>query len=283
MVSPTGKMIQTGDFQTHYIEEGSGDPVILVHGGGAGADGVSNWTTCLPFFAARKRAIAVDLVGFGHSDKPDPAEFTYSQDARNAQLIDFIEALGFEKVSLVGNSMGGATSLGVAMRRPDLVENLVLMGSAGLSGEPNPALGAILGYDFTVEGMRRIIAALANPGFEATEEQVQYRYELSTRPDTRAAYSATMQWVRDHELAYPPEEIARVMTRTLVVHGKDDLVVPVTQAYRFLELLENSFGYVIPNCRHWTMIEYPEVFSAITLDFLDGYRRPTAGSAGSGR
>lgn len=276
MVSSTGKMIQSGDFQTHYIEEGSGDPVILVHGGGAGADGVSNWTTCLPFFAARKRAIAVDLVGFGHSDKPDPAEFTYSQDARNAQLIAFIEALGLEKVSLVGNSMGGATSLGVAMQRPDLVENLVLMGSAGMPGPASPALAPIIDYDFTLAGMHRIIAALANPHFTATEEQVQYRYELSAQPATRAAYSATMGWVREHGLAYTTEEIEQVKTRTLVVHGKDDLVVPLAHAYRFLELLENSSGYVIPNCRHWAMIEYPQLFSAVTLDFLDGYRGHSA-------
>ncbi|MER5430110.1 alpha/beta hydrolase [Streptomyces sp. NPDC002588] len=283
MYSPPGTLIKTGEFQTHYIEQGTGEPVILVHGGGAGADGTSNWTNCLPFFARSKRAIAVDMVGFGHSDAPDPAEFTYSQDARTTQLIDFIEALGLEKVSLVGNSMGGATSLGVAMRRPDLVENLVLMGSAGMPGPTSPALAPLVEYDFTVEGMRRIIAALANPHFTATEDQVRYRHELSARPATRAAYTAMMVWVREHSLAYTTEQIAQVKTRTLVVHGKDDLVVPVTQAYEFLDLLENSSGYVIPNCRHWAMIEYPELFSAVTLAFLDGYRGTTASSDTTGR
>lgn len=272
MYSPPGTLIETGEFRTHYIEQGSGEPVILVHGGGAGADGTSNWTGCLPFFAKRKRAIAVDLVGFGHSDAPDPAGFTYSQDARNAQLIAFIEALGLEKVSLVGNSMGGATSLGVAMQRPDLIENLVLMGSAGMPGPANPALAPIVNYDFTVEGMRRIIGALANPDYSATEDQVRYRHELSARPALRAAYSATIGWIREHTLAYSIEQIKEVKTRTLVVHGKDDEVVPIAQAYQFLELLENSSGYVIPHCRHWAMIEYPELFSAVTLDFLDGYR-----------
>lgn len=283
MSSHPGTLIKTGEFQTHYIEQGTGEPVILVHGGGAGADGTSNWTGCLPFFAKRKRAIAVDLVGFGHSDAPDPAAFTYSQDARNAQLIAFIEALGLEKVSLVGNSMGGATSLGVAIQRPDLVENLVLMGSAGLPTPVSTSLGAILNYDFTVDGMRRIIAALANPHFHATEDQVRYRHELSVQPATRAAYAATMAWVREHGLEYRTGQIEQVKTRTLVVHGKDDQVVPVTQAYKFLELLENSSGYVIPNCRHWAMIEYPELFSAVTLDFLDGYRGDAASSGTPGR
>lgn len=273
MTTPPGKLITTGEFQTHYIEQGSGDPVILVHGGGAGADCVSNWTGCLPFFAEHKRTIAVDLVGFGHSEAPDPEGFTYSQNARTEQLIAFIEALGLAKVSLVGNSMGGATSLGVAMARPDLVENLVLMGSAGMPGPANPALAPIVEYDFTVEGMRRIIAALANPDYAASEDQVRYRHELSTRPPIQAAFSATIAWIQQHGLAYTTEQIAEVQTRTLVVHGKDDLVVPLSQAYQFLELLQNSTGYIIPACRHWAMIEYPELFAAVTVDFLDGYRR----------
>jgi pimeloyl-ACP methyl ester carboxylesterase len=281
--SSTGTLIKTGEFQTHYIEQGTGEPVILVHGGGAGADGTSNWTRCLPFFAARKRAIAVDMVGFGHSGAPDPAAFTYSQDARTAQLIAFIEALGLGNVSLVGNSMGGATSLGVAMQRPDLVENLVLMGSAGMPAPPGPALAAIANYDFTVEGMRRVIAALANPDFTATEDQLQYRYELSVQPAVKAAYQATNAWVREHGLAYRTDQIEQVKTRTLVVHGKDDQVVPVSHAYRFLELLQNSSGYIIPNCRHWAMIEYPELFSAIVLDFVDGYRLDAPDSGTPGR
>lgn len=280
MFSPTGTLVKTGEFQTHYIEQGSGEPVILVHGGGAGADSASNWTGCLPFFAARKRAIALDMVGFGHSDAPDPAAFTYSMDTRTAQLIAFIEALGLEKVSLVGNSMGGAASLGVAMQRPDLVENLVLMGSAGLPAPPGPALAAIAGYDFTVEGMRRVIAALANPHYTATEDQLTYRYELSVQPTIQAAYKATNAWIREHGgLTYTTEQIEQVKNRALVVHGKDDQVVPVSHAYRFLELLENSSGYIIPNCRHWAMIEYPELFSAVVLDFLDGYHVEAVGSS----
>lgn len=267
-----GKFVTTGSFRTHYIEEGAGDPVLLLHGGGAGADSFSNWSRCLPLFAKRKRTIAADLVGFGHSDAPDPADFAYSQETRNDQIIAFIEALGLERVSIVGNSMGGATAMGVAMRRPDLVQNLVLMGAAGLRTDPGSrAMGNLHGYDFTVDGMRRVIAALANPGFVATEEQVQYRYELSIRPATRAAYTAILDFSRKYGLVYPEEDIARIKTRTLVVNGKEDQVTPIAHAYRFLELLENSTGYLIPNCRHWAMLEYPEMFSSVALDFLDGY------------
>jgi pimeloyl-ACP methyl ester carboxylesterase len=67
MSAPSGMFVTTGSFRTHYIEDGTGDPVILLHGGGAGADSVSNWRDCLPLFAKRRRAIAVDMVGFGRS------------------------------------------------------------------------------------------------------------------------------------------------------------------------------------------------------------------------
>jgi pimeloyl-ACP methyl ester carboxylesterase len=169
--------------------------------------------------------------------------------------------------------MGGATALGVAMRRPDLVANLVLMGSAGAphAGPLSPALAPLIHYDFTVEGMRRIVDVLANSNYRASEEQIRYRHELSVQPDTRAAYRAIMARVRENGFGYTREDIQRVRTRTLVVNGKDDVVVPLDHAYTFLELLENSFGYLIPHCRHWAMIEYPELFAQITLEFLDNY------------
>lgn len=274
MSIPDGRRITTGDFGTYFFEVGEGDPLILIHGGGAGADGWSNWASSLPHFDKRMRTFVVDMVGFGRSDKPDPSQFTYSQDARNRQLIHFIEALGLTKVNLIGNSMGGATALGVALERPDLVANLVLMGAAGLDSQMSPELASIMNYDFTLEGMRRIGDALTNPNYVMSEEQLRYRYELSLDPDAQAAYTATMAWVRENGFGYTAEQIAQVKTRTLVFHGKDDKVVPLTDAFKFLGLLDNSTGYLMPNCGHWVMNEYPEAFSKIVLDFLEFYGVP---------
>lgn len=268
MTPPQGHLVTTGEFKTHYLDVGEGQPVILLHGGGAGADGWSNWQGVLPQFAERVRALVVDLVGFGHSDKPDPATFTYDQDARNRQLIDFIEELALERVAIVGNSMGGCTALGVAQARPDLIDSLVLMGSAGLASEISPALNAIVHYDFTEDGMRKVVASLTNPAFVPDEEQVRYRYQLSIEPDTRAAYVATMAWVRDHGLHYPEADIAKIKARTLVVNGKDDRIIPLATAFKYLELLENSTGYILPHCGHWAMIEHPDLFTRATLDFI---------------
>lgn len=263
--------VSAGGIRTHYLQAGSPDSaaIVLLHGGGAGADSVGNWRYTLPLFARDFRVIALDMVGFGATDKPDPAEYTYSQAGRNAHLADFLCALDLGPAVLVGNSMGGATALGVAMERPELVKALVLMGSAGLNAEISESLKPIVFYDFTFEGMRRLVEALTGPRFRASEELVRLRHEVSIEPATRRAYAAIMSWIRDQGgLFYEEEALRKVTVPTLVVNGKQDLVVPLRNAYRMLELLPNSWGYVIPHCGHWAMIEAPADFVLATRSFL---------------
>lgn len=267
----SGHFVDVNGVATHYLEAGQpGLPqVVLVHGGGAGADASGNWRYTVPLLADDFHIFAVDMIGFGRSGKPDCANFVYSQAARNAHLTGFLRALGLNKVSLVGNSMGGATALGVAMESPDLVHRLVLMGSAGLVSEITEDLRPIIFYDFTLEGMRRLITALTGSRFDASPELVKRRYELSIQSDARRAYEATMKWIRDQGgLAYSEEAIRTVKTPTLVLNGKEDAVVPLRCAYRFLELLENSWGYFIPHCGHWAMIEAPLDFALAVRGFL---------------
>lgn len=268
---PASNYLQTGEFKTHYIEMGEGTPTILIHGGGAGADGWSNWRNCMSFFAENYRTIAIDMVGFGLSDKPDPeAGFVYSQDKRDRQLADFIKALDVGPVNLVGNSTGGLTALGATLLEPDLVKKVVMMGSAGIETGVIEPLKALTEYDFSVPGMRRIISSLANPDFEIEEDLVDYRYEMSIDPGVRKGYSAFMSWIQSEGGLHRPEEfLARLKHPTLVIHGKLDAVVPIESAYRLLSLIENSYGSIIPHCGHWAMIEYPELFARLTTQFLE--------------
>lgn len=264
------KYLDAGGILTHYVEMGEGVPTILIHGGGAGADSWGNWRTCLPLFAEKCRAIAIDLVGFGRSDAPDPANFTYSQDARDQQLADFISALNYDgAVNLVGNSTGGLTALGAAQIVPDKVNKVILMGSAGIETGVNTPLKALTEYDFTENGIRRIIRSLANPSFNPGDDLIAYRHQLSIDPEVRKGYSAFMSWIESQKGLHRPEEfIAKLKHPTLVLHGKDDAVVPLASGYRLLELIENSWGYIMPHCGHWAMLEYPEEFSRASLDFL---------------
>ena len=263
------KFVDAGGIRTHYIEEGSGEPVILIHGGGAGADGYSNWMRTIPVLAPHFHVLAIDMLGFGKTAKPDAASFTYSQDARNEHLINFIDALGLRGVSLVGNSMGGATAIGAAVRRPELVGKLVLMGSAGLTVQLSDALRPVIHYDFTRDGMAALIRALTNEGFRIDEDLLTYRYKGSIEPDARRAYASTMGWVKAQGgLFYDEDFIRQVNVPTLVVNGKNDKVVPTGVALRFLDLIPRSWGYIIPHCGHWAMLEHSEDFATITRSFL---------------
>src|SRR5690606_25725911 len=122
----TSKFIEAAGVRTHYIEAGSGPTLVLVHGGGAGADAFGNWGHLIPQLASDYRVVAVDMVGFGDTDKPEAASHLYTQAGRNEWLCDFLSKISSTPCIVVGNSMGGATTMGVAMRRPELISRMVL-------------------------------------------------------------------------------------------------------------------------------------------------------------
>ena len=264
------RLVTAAGLSTHSYVAGNGTPLILLHGGGAGADSYGNWRGCLAEFARSHQVYAVDMVGFGFTDQPDPAGYEYSQSARVDHIIALLEALSLRKVAIIGNSMGGFTAMGVAIERPDLVDRLVLMGSAGIRAPVSEELKSILNYDYTMAGMERIARGLTHPDFVPDQALIEYRHKLSVRPRSKAAYAAVMQWQRDQGgFFYPEEYIRRISQRTLVVNGKDDKVVPLSSGFRLVELIDNAWGYFIPRCGHWAMIERQADFLHATLGFLD--------------
>ncbi len=269
-MTPQSRIVSVEGVDTHYLEAGEGETLILIHGGGSGADAEGNWQGCIPDYAKRFRVVAVDMPGFGRSAKPDPQSYSYGQTNRNRHMIAFIEAVGQGPVHLIGNSMGGATALGVTIQRPDLVRKLVLMGAAGLDiANPDPAPRMALGsYDYTPEGMRRLVAVLAGPHFEISGELVAYRHALTMMPGSREAMSALHVHMKTDAMTYPREAIAAVQTPTLVVGGKLDKIAVLARTYGYLDLLPNSWGFVLPHAGHWVMMEAPREFVAVTTAFL---------------
>ncbi|WP_066817029.1 alpha/beta fold hydrolase [Sphingomonas mali] len=261
------RTIDADGLRTHFLDGGTGPTLILIHGGGAGADGWGNWRSCLDAYARDFRVLVPDMPGFGRTAKPDPAAYEYTQQNRTRHLLAFMDTLGVDRAHLIGNSMGGATALGVAMAEPHRVDKLVLMGSAGLAiANPDPSyMKNLTGYDYTVEGMRRIVSALTAPGFEIDEKAVHYRHALMQDTAARVALKAIVT----QKLTYDRDAIAAVKTPTLVVGGKDDQVAVLARTYGYLELLENSWGFILPHVGHWAMIEAPGEFLAVTSAFLD--------------
>ncbi len=118
----------------HYEQAGGqrpGTAVVMLHGGGPGASGMSNFGRNVPVFAEHFRTLAVDQPGFGKSDKPavERNYFTFAAQA----LAGLLDELGIDRVHLVGNSLGGGTAVRFALRYPERTARLVLMAPGGLS------------------------------------------------------------------------------------------------------------------------------------------------------
>ena len=125
-----GSYVDAGGIKTNYLEAGAGPPVVLVHGSGPGVTAYANWRLTIPDLAPHFRVLAPDMAGFGFSDKPD----VVANMARwVGQLTGFLDALGIERASVVGNSFGGGIGIRLAVDHPDRVDRLVLMGSVGIS------------------------------------------------------------------------------------------------------------------------------------------------------
>ena len=180
--------------------------MVFLHGIGAS---LNYFGRNVPFFARSMRAIALDTPGFGASDAPD---VTYTVPWMAGRIARFLELKGVGPATLVGNSMGGAASIGVALDHPEMVERLVLMGSAGLPipEKPSPDLMKNLQYDFTLDGMRRVVSGLTGPDYVPPEEMIQYRYEIVDGPEARAALAAINAQTRTGTLNYPEERLATI-------------------------------------------------------------------------
>lgn len=264
-----GRRIDANGIGTNYLESGEGSPVVLVHGSGPGVSAFANWRLTMPDLATEHRVIAPDMAGFGFSDKPG----SYSMDAWVQQLDGFLAALRLEKVSLVGNSFGGGLALAFAARWPERVDKLVLMGSMGVSFPITEGLDRVWGYEASIENMRSVLDFFAYDRTLVNDELAELRYRASMEPGMQEAFSSMFpaprqRWVES--MTTPTEQIASLTHDTLIIHGRDDRVIPMDNALQLLQLISRSQLHVFGRCGHWTQIEHAKAFNDLLLRFLRG-------------
>ncbi|MET8249569.1 alpha/beta hydrolase [Streptomyces sp. NPDC005202] len=264
-----GSSVVAHGIRTNYLEAGSGVPVVLVHGSGPGVTAYANWRLTMPALAERFRVLAPDMVGFGYTERP--AGVTYDMSTWGDQLVGFLDAMELPRVSLVGNSFGGAVALRVAARHSGRVNRLVLMGSVGVPFPITPGLDAVWGYQPSLDNMRRILDVFAHSRELLTDELAEVRYRASIQPGFQESFGSMFpaprqRWV--DALATPDDEIAQLPHETLVVHGRDDKVIPLETSLRLHQLIERSRLHVFGRCGHWTQIEWNTEFNRLVSDFL---------------
>jgi 2-hydroxymuconate-semialdehyde hydrolase len=278
----TNAEIKTGNFRTYYNRSGesNAEAILFLHGSGPGVTAWSNWQFALPFFDDKFHCLAPDLVGFGATEHPQnpPAGMRNWMRLWVDQCLAFLDALEIEKAHLVGNSMGGAIALHLLMQAPARFSRVVLMGSLGAPHTITPEMDRLWGFyeDPAIEMFRNVIRWFVyDDAFIADklDSITQTRFEAAMKPEVRrsfvAMFPAPRQKVLD-DLVVPDLALHRMTNPILLVHGRDDRIVPLETSLHLLQRLPNAQLHIYGQCSHWTQIEFAKSFNQLLAQFFGG-------------
>lgn len=266
----------------HYVTEGRGPAVILVHGLGGFAE---SWRHNVAALARTSTVYAMDLPGFGRSSKP-PARYRLGDAVR--ALHGFVQAMGLGRVAIVGHSMGGAVGLTYALTHPARVERLALVGALvpGSTYRPStpyriaatPVLGELLALCACAPLYRAAIArCFHTPVAREVDYLVREGYAERTGAAAKAAYLATLRDVRkdlvDHAGDYR-RALATLDVPTLLIHGRQDRVIPAGCCTDAADMIPRATVRWIDACGHFPQIEHAEVVNTWLTEFVAGRPAP---------
>ena len=267
-----GLRINAGGIDTNYHDAGQGKatPLLLLHGSGPGVTAWANWRLNIPLLAESRRVVAPDMLGFGYTERPDGIQYNLEIWVKHA--IDFLDALGIEQADVVGNSYGGALALAMAIRHPQRVRRLVLMGAAGVDFELTQGLDDVWGYTPSVEGMRHLMDSFAYDKTLISDELAELRYRASIRPGYQEAFAQMFpaprqRWV--DALTSAEADIRALDKETLIIHGREDRIVPPVTSKTLFDLIDRAQLHMFGRCWHWTQIEQAARFNRLVTDFLN--------------
>lgn len=267
----TSRTVETPSGTIHYNEAGDGPVVLMLHGSGPGATGWSNFGPNLATLSRQFRVIAADMPGWGKS-----STVSYEERDHVTAVLHLLDALGFEKAALVGNSMGGATTLKFAATHPDRVTHIVTMGAGAGGGRifspgdgPSEGLKILQqGYvDPSPETMRKLVDIMTFDSEFATDELVNQRSaNARARQDHLDNFKAGIG--KPRRGVATDEELASIAVPALIIHGRDDRVVHYEHALKLVALIPNSRAVLFNRCGHWAQLEHADEFNRLVADFI---------------
>jgi 2-hydroxy-6-oxonona-2,4-dienedioate hydrolase len=257
----TDKFVSIYGAKIHYVEAGSGAPLILIHGL---ADNIAVWDSVIPPLSARFRVIALDQIGFGRSDKP-------LLNYRVSTFVDFLDGFMTElkigRASLIGNSLGGWVAADFALKHPQRVERLILSDAAGyaaLAKTMDPrALRALR------LASREDIRYLGPLTFH--DKRFYQDVDLAFKERVTAGDSYTVGQLLDAMIRGDDvldNRLQPINRPTLILWGRDDKIIPLNFGERFHQEIANSRLRIIDNCGHMPQVECPGEFATAVLQFL---------------
>lgn len=270
------RYIDIPNFRVHYLEAGAGHPVVLLHGSGPGATGETNFAPNIGPLSESFRVIAVDMPGWGESD-------TQTEETGRdhvAALTALLDALDIDRAALVGNSMGGMTSLMTAMRHPERVSHLITMGAPsplptlfqpgdGLSEGLNVLMHAY--REPTPANMKRLVEVMCFDPTMATDELAAARSAAALgRPEHLDSWNSQFTTGSSPMPLFfaMGSKLREITAPTLAIHGRDDRVVHFENSLSLVSQIPDSRMVLLNRCGHWVQIEHADEFNRLVTSFV---------------
>ena len=260
--------------RTHYLDEGDGPALVLLHGGEYGASAELTWESCVPLWRERFRVLALDLVGFGRSSKI--RDFTGGQRSlMTSQVSAVLRTLDIREAYFVGTSLTGRMLLDMVNRPPSPWPVRAVV-AAGIGLAPPLADGrkVLEDFDGTLDGLRPSMDVLFHdPAWRHSEEFLRRRYEFATMPgawETGAA-AALRSPVRQSRGGPPPSrDYGSVTVPVQLIRGEHDALVPPDTWAALADQIPGARTATITGSGHYPQIERSGEFAAAVLEFLEG-------------
>ncbi len=267
---PAGRYLDIdGGYRIHCIEEDGGDPtVVFLHGSGPGASGHSNFQFNYPVFAAAGcRTLVPDHIGYGLSSKPDNVRYTL--DFFTDALMAALDQLGVDRFTPIGNSLGGAIALDMALRHPERIERLILMAPGGVEEQQSyfamPGMAAM--REFFVSGVTPDEDNLAAMLKHLVYDPAHITPEL-TRQRLAVHREQTPTVITTMAVPNMTERLGEIRCPVLVFWGADESFMPLSGALHLAQGCPDCRVILQSACGHWVMVEHRELFNQSCLDFL---------------
>jgi len=270
------RTIELGGKRVNYVDLGSSDepPIVFVHGLGGSWQ---NWLENLPRAARERRALALDLPGFGQSEMPTG---DISIPGYGRCVEEFCQRLGLGEVVLVGNSMGGFIAAEVAIQHPQRVARLMLVSAAGLSitnlrRRPVETWGRVAAAVGTW-GAAHVRGMIVRPRLRHIALGYVVRHPTRLAPDLcweimsaagRPGFIDALEALLDYDFQ---DRLGDIRAPTLIVWGSDDMLVPVKDASEFERLIPHARKVIFDDTGHVAMLERPETFNRCLMEFVAG-------------
>lgn len=258
------KEVVAGTIKTTYLCCGEGEPVVLLHGAGAGA---VTWSKSIALLSQYFHVIAPDIVGYGESDKPDAP---YDRHYFASWLKQFLSALHIDKAHIVGLSQGGAIALQFVLEYPDMVDKLVLVNAGGLGAKPSllPFLGMLwlnsmpssLAYRFYSRFL------LSDRG---KRDKAHGGYSVAVLK-SEGGKNAFFQGKGAAVSAIPESQLRDIHHETLIMWGEEDKLFPAPCGEKAAQIMPNAKWCPIAGAGHLPLMEQTKVFNNALLEFLNG-------------